>query len=118
MAAGDFLIALENTDEIQLITTGRVTGTQTSRPVWYVQQAGRLYLLPVRGSDSQWYKNVLRTPAIRLAADGVQLSTMAMPVTDPDVVARIAEAFRAKYGRDDVARYYPHADVAVEIPLG
>jgi hypothetical protein len=118
MAASDFLIALENTDEIQLTTTGRVTGQQTSRPVWYVQQAGRLYLLPVRGSDSQWYKNVLRTPAIRLAADGVQLSAEATAVTDPKVVARVVEGFRAKYGRDDVARYYPHADVAVEIPLG
>jgi hypothetical protein len=39
-------------------------------------------------------------------------------VTDPKVVARVVEGFRAKYGRDDVARYYPHADVAVEIPLG
>jgi deazaflavin-dependent oxidoreductase (nitroreductase family) len=118
VTTSDFQIALENTDEIQLTTTGRVTGQQASRPVWYVQQAGKLYLLPVTGSDSQWYKNVLKTPAVRLAADDVQLSTVATPVTDPGVVARVIAGFRAKYGAGDVAKYYPHPNVAVEIPLG
>jgi deazaflavin-dependent oxidoreductase (nitroreductase family) len=117
MTASDFQIALENTDEIQLTTTGRVTGQQTSRPVWYVQQAGKLYLLPVTGSDTQWYKNVLRTPAVRLAAGDVQRGTIATPVTDPGMVARVVEGFRAKYGAGDVAKYYPHPNVAVEIPL-
>jgi deazaflavin-dependent oxidoreductase (nitroreductase family) len=118
MTASDFQIALENTDEIQLTTTGRVTGQLTSRPVWYVQEAGKLYLLPVTGSQTQWYKNVLKTPAVRLAADDVQLSTVATPVTDPGAVARVVAGFRAKYGAADVATYYPDPDVAVEIPLG
>jgi hypothetical protein len=118
MTASDFQIALENTDEIQLTTTGRVTGQRTSRPVWYVQQAGKLYLIPVTGAETQWYKNVLQTPAVGLAADDVQLGAIATPVTDPGVVARVVESFRAKYGAGDVARYYPHPDVAVEIPLG
>jgi hypothetical protein len=68
MAFADFENALNNTNEIELTTTGRTSGRESSRPVWFVRQRENLYLLPVTGSDSQWYKNVLKTPAIRLAA--------------------------------------------------
>jgi hypothetical protein len=67
-AFADFENALNNTNEIELTTTGRTSGRESSRPVWFVRQGENLYLLPVTGSDSQWYKNVLKTPAIRLAA--------------------------------------------------
>ena len=32
----------------------------------------KLYLLPVQGSDTQWYKNVLKNPSIRIDARGAQ----------------------------------------------
>jgi deazaflavin-dependent oxidoreductase (nitroreductase family) len=117
MAATSFESALENTDQLELTTTGRVTGRQTSCPVWFVRENGKLYLLPLTGSDSQWYKNVLKTPAVRLAAGEVPCSTTAAPVTDPATVERVVEDFRAKYGARAVADYYPHPDVAAEITL-
>jgi deazaflavin-dependent oxidoreductase (nitroreductase family) len=117
MTAAEFQTALGNTDEVELTTTGRVTGKQTSRPVWFVRQAGKLYLLPVTGSDSQWYKNVLRTPAIRLAANDVSLNAVARPVADAGAVEHVVESFREKYGADDVAQYYSRTDAAVEIPF-
>jgi hypothetical protein len=61
MTATDFPAALENTGEVELTTTCRA-GKQTSPPVWFVRQAGRPYLLPVTGSDSQWYKTCSRHP--------------------------------------------------------
>jgi hypothetical protein len=70
MAFADFRNALKDTNEIELTTTGRISGRQSSRPVWFVLEGGTLCLLPVTGSDSQWYKNVLKTPTIRLAAGG------------------------------------------------
>jgi hypothetical protein len=33
------------------------------------------------------------------------------------MVNDVVEKFRAKYGADDVERYYPKHDVAVEVPL-
>ena len=33
-----------------------------SRTLWFVREDENLYLLPVTGSDSQCYKNVLKTP--------------------------------------------------------
>jgi hypothetical protein len=78
---------------------------------------GTLYLVPVTGTDSQWYKNVLATPAIRLTAAGTQYAADAFPVRDAGKVAQIVDAFRAKYGAQDVAGYYPNPNAAVEITL-
>ena len=61
MAFADFRNALNDTNEIELTTTGRISGRQSSRPVWFVLEGETLCLLPVTGSDSQWYKNVLKT---------------------------------------------------------
>jgi deazaflavin-dependent oxidoreductase (nitroreductase family) len=116
MAAG-FETALDKTDEIQLTTTGRVTGRQTSRPVWFVRQQDKLYLVPVTGSDSQWYKNVVKTPAVGLAASNAASGGTATPVTDPRAVQGVLDDLRAKYGTQLVASYYPHPDVAVEVTL-
>ena len=74
-------------------------------------------LLPGAGSDSQWYKNLLKTPAVRLAARGAQYSAIGKPVTDASMFARVLEYFRAKYGAKNVGSLYPHPNVAVEIPL-
>jgi deazaflavin-dependent oxidoreductase (nitroreductase family) len=109
--------ALGGTREIELTVTGRKSGRETSRPVWFVQEGDKLYLLPVRGSDSDWYKNVLKTPAVRVAAGRAQITASAIPISDPAKVEQIVAKFRAKYGARDVEAYYPKHDVAVEIPL-
>ena len=53
--------------EIDLTVTGRKSGRTISQPVWFVLEDEKLYLLPVRGSDTQWYKNVLKHPSDRRA---------------------------------------------------
>jgi deazaflavin-dependent oxidoreductase (nitroreductase family) len=117
MAHEEFKKALEAGSEIELTVTGRRSGREISFPVWFVREGEKLYLVPVRGSDSDWYKNVLKTPAIRLAAGGVQLTASATPITDPAKVEQIVDDFRAKYGAQAVEEYYPKHDVAVEVPL-
>lgn len=117
MALSDFETALDKTTQIDLTATGRVSGRQTSRPVWFVRQGDTVYLLPVSGSGSQWYRNVLKTPAIRLAADGAEYQATARPVTDQGTVSQVLDKFSAKYGGGAVREYYPHQDVAVEVPL-
>ncbi|MGH3301894.1 MAG: nitroreductase/quinone reductase family protein [Streptosporangiaceae bacterium] len=117
MAVADFETALDETTQIDLTATGRVSGRKTSRPVWFVRQGDTLYLLPVSGSDSQWYKNLLKTPAIGLAADRAEFSTTASPVTDHRTVGQVLDKFSAKYGASQVAEYYPDQDVAVEVAL-
>ena len=117
MAQGEFKTALKNTDEIELIVIGRVSGRKTSRPVWFVQEGDTLYLLPVAGSDTEWFKNVLHNPALTLAAGGITWTAKAKPTTDPAKVGEVVEKFRAKYGAGNVKKYYSKIDVAVEVPL-
>jgi len=69
MAVAEFTRALQDTEEIELTVTGRTTGRKTSRPVWFVQEGDALYLLPVKGSDSAWFRNVLENPTVTLSAD-------------------------------------------------
>jgi deazaflavin-dependent oxidoreductase (nitroreductase family) len=103
--------------QIQISVVGRKSGQTVSIPVWYVLHGEKLYLLPVQGSDTQWYKNVLQNPSIRIEARGVEMEFRAMPVTEVKAVKSVVERFREKYGAADVKKYYSKFDVAVAIEL-
>jgi hypothetical protein len=109
--------ALQDRNEIELTVTGRASGGESNRPVWFVEEGEKLYLLPVGGSDSNWYKNLRKTPSIGLAADGAEYRTEAKPIEDPAGVDEVVERFRARYGADQVKAYYPKLDAAVEVTL-
>jgi hypothetical protein len=117
MARTDFTMALDRTKEIELGTVGHASGRQTSRPVWFVREGSTLFLLPLTGSASHWFRNVLHTPEVHLAAGGVGCDVTVRPITDTEDVRRVVDVFRAKYGDADVANYYQHPDVAVEATL-
>jgi hypothetical protein len=76
-------------------------------------EGDKLYLLPVQGSDTQWYRNVLQNPSIRIDARGVGGEFRAALVTDTKTVKSVVEKFREKYGAKDVKKYYSKFDVAV-----
>jgi len=99
--------------EIKITVTGRKSGRVISNPVWFVFEDDKLYLLPVRGSDTQWYKNVLKNPSIRIGASSEEAEFKVVPVTDATRVASVVEKFRAKYGASEVKKYYSKFDVAV-----
>jgi deazaflavin-dependent oxidoreductase (nitroreductase family) len=103
--------------EIKLSVTGRKSGKTISMPVWFALEGGKLYLLPVHGSDTQWYQNVLQDPSIRIDARGAEAELRAQPVTESKMVKSVIEKFREKYGAGDVKKYYSKFDVAVVIQL-
>jgi deazaflavin-dependent oxidoreductase (nitroreductase family) len=117
MANEQFIKALQSSQEVELTVTGRKSVREITNPVWLVQEGDRLYLMPVNGSDSDWFKNILKEPTIRLAAGGTQIIARAKPITDPAGAGQVVDKFRAKYGDDNVDRYYPKRNVAVEVPL-
>ena len=53
---------LSRSSEITITVTGRTSGRSISVTIWFVFEEPTLYLLPVYGSDTQWYKNVLKNP--------------------------------------------------------
>jgi len=103
--------------QIKLSVTGRKSGKMISMPVWFVLEREKLYLLPVRGSDTQWYRNVLKNPSIRIDARGVEAELRATPITDAKALKSVIEKFRQKYGAKDVKKYYSKFDVAILVKL-
>ena len=108
---------LSRASEINITVTGRKSGRTISLPVWFVWEDGNLYLLPVKGSDTQWYKNVLKKPSLRIEAGGAEAEVQAVPVSDATQVKSVVEKFRAKYGSGDVRKYYSKLDVAVIVQM-
>jgi len=104
--------------EIKLSVTGRKSGKTISIPIWFVVEGETLYLLPVSGSDTQWYQNVLKNPQIRIDARGAEGEFRAVPITDAKTVKSVVGKFREKYGAADVKKYYSKLDVAVEVKIG
>jgi deazaflavin-dependent oxidoreductase (nitroreductase family) len=116
MADTDFRTALQGINLIEITVTGRTSGRSHSYPIWFALDGDKLYLIPVKGSDTEWYKNLRKTPTIRLSARGQTLTTSPRFLTDQAQLDKVLEKFRAKYGRN-VKSYYPKYDVAVEVPL-
>jgi len=102
---------------IKISVIGRKSGQTISVPVWFVLEGEKLYLLPVTGSDTQWYKNVLKNPTMRIDERGVGEEFRAVSITDAKTVKSVIERFREKYGAKDVKKYYSKFDVAVVVQL-
>jgi len=108
---------LSRYNEIKITVTGRKSGQPTSRPVWFVFEDPKLYLVPVQGSDTQWYQNVLKNPKIGIDARGAESEIKAVPITAAKQVAEVVEKFRDKYGAGDVKKYYSKFDAAVIVHI-
>ena len=113
MKNSDLKDRLARCREIKLSVTGRKSGKTISVPVWFVLDGEKLYLLPVQGSDTQWYKNILQNPSMRIDAGGAETEFRAVPITEAKTVKAVIEKFREKYGAGDVKKYYSKFDVAV-----
>jgi hypothetical protein len=81
---------LDRTREIELTVKGRKSCMDISRPVWFVLEGKTLYLLPVSGSDTKWYKNTLVNPTLKLSLNGTEiLSTKGRNITYENPVRSI-----------------------------
>lgn len=117
MVDAEFLRNLASTKEVEITVTGRKSGRSISTPVWFVQEAGKLYLVPVKGSDSNWYRNVLAKPDMQIAAKETRVTVRAVPAPSPGKVNEVVEKLRAKYGEGEVKKYYSKLDAALEVSL-
>jgi len=108
---------LSRSREIEISVIGRKSGRTIAIPVWFVLEGDLVYLLPVQGSETQWYKNVLENPAIRIKTRGADAEFKAAPIAETAQVSSVVEKFREKYGAKDVKKYYSKFDVAVRAEM-
>jgi deazaflavin-dependent oxidoreductase (nitroreductase family) len=117
MSQRDIRTLLQSRSEIDITVKGRTSGRAYTYPVWFVLEGNALYLLPVRGTETGWYKNLCHAPTLQVRAGQQALITNVRLIEDQSRVAAITERFREKYGARQIQEYYPLINVAVEVPL-
>lgn len=117
MSKADLRHRLASAYEITLSVKGRKSGKDIARPVWFSYEGNKLNLLPVQGSDTNWYKNMLADPSLKISVDRVDTLTSSRPIKENNKIDEIVRKFRSKYGEGDVKKYYTKFDVAVEVDL-
>ncbi len=108
MAQTDFRTALQSSNELEITVTGRTSGRSLTYPVWFALEGDKLYLIPVRGSDTEWYKNLRKRPSIRLEARGKTLTTSARLLTDEAQIGKVLEKFALPQQESDFACFKKH----------
>ena len=117
MKTGNVKSSLTKAKEIELTVTGRKSRKPIPRPVWFVLRGPELLLLPVTGTNSQWYKNILQDPLVKITSSGQTITGKLHRITGKREVAEVIQLFEKKYGARDVKRYYPSPNVAASLPL-
>jgi len=117
LKSDNILPALKKNKEIELTVTGRKSGKPLPRPVWFVVRGTELLLLPVTGTDSQWYKNVLVNPQVKISASQQTDNGNLRSITEKRRIEEVIELFREKYGPSDIKKYYPKPNVAATLLL-
>jgi hypothetical protein len=117
MSKDDLRQRLNKVYEITLSVKGRKSGKDIPRPVWFVHEANTLYLLPVQGSDTNWYKNMVADPTLKISLNDLEISERGKQIMDNNRVNDVVKKFKSKYGEGEVKKYYTNFDVAVEVTL-
>jgi hypothetical protein len=86
MSKADLHQRLNKVYEITLSIKGRKSGKDIPRPVWFVYESNTLYLLPVQGSDTNWYKNLLVSPKLKISVNGIETPARGKLITDSNRV--------------------------------
>jgi hypothetical protein len=117
LTPNNLLTSLKKEKEIELTVIGRKSGKHIPRPVWFVLRGSELLLLPVTGTDSQWYKNILQDPKVKISLSRQTINGKLRVMNEKRQVDEVIEAFKGKYGSSDIKKYYPKPNVAVALPL-
>jgi uncharacterized pyridoxamine 5'-phosphate oxidase family protein len=113
LAATEFLEALKAAREVELAI--KRSGKWTTRPVWFVVDGATVYLLPMYGTDTKWYKYVMASPEIELSVGEKKVRAIARRVSDAQRLAAVVDRFQSKYG--ELKRYYRKLDAAIAVTV-
>jgi hypothetical protein len=93
-------------DFIYVTTVGRKTGNPHQIEIWYVEYNGAYYLCSENRDSTDWFKNIIKTPAVTYGFGGwnsSQSPAVGRPVTEPDLIDTLKRLFDAKYQWSDGA---------------
>jgi deazaflavin-dependent oxidoreductase (nitroreductase family) len=80
-----------------LTTTGRKTGRPHTIEIWFGGDGDTLYMLSGGGDRSDWVKNLVRGPKVRVRVGGQERDASARVVEDPDEDGKARRLLASKY---------------------
>jgi deazaflavin-dependent oxidoreductase (nitroreductase family) len=83
--------SLASEDYVYLTTTGRRTGLPREIEIWFALHNGALYMLAGARDQSDWVRNLMKTPAVTLRLRDVTYNAKARVIeagTNEDALAR------------------------------
>lgn len=97
---------------LYLTTIGRTSGLPREIEIWFVEHAGRYYLVSEKREDSGWVKNIERTPAVSFSVGTSEDHQAALPArrasartvraeAEPELARTVAALMDAKYNWSD-----------------
>jgi hypothetical protein len=95
MSKADLHDRLNSAYELTLSVKGRRSDRDIPRPVWFVHEGNTLYLLPVQGSDTNWYKNMLDNPTLKISVNGAETAATGKPITENNRVDDVIGKFKS-----------------------
>ena len=85
--------------------------------MWFVLDGDRVAIVPTKGSNNNWFKNLVQTPKIELSVGGISAQFNASIVRDPRQAEKVIDKLRVKYRSMWSEAYYTKRDVCVEVPV-
>jgi hypothetical protein len=92
------LARITATDDLHIApyrADGETTGTLTW--IWSVVVDGRLFVRAWNGTQGRWYRSAIAQRAGKITAAGQEHEVEFAPISDPELNARIDQAYREKY---------------------
>jgi deazaflavin-dependent oxidoreductase (nitroreductase family) len=117
MAEKSLAEILKKRRQISITVIGRRTGREITLPVWFVSDDKVLWLLPVYGAKTQWYRNLEKNRAITIQVGRERHDLQARLLKDPTAVRGVIERFNEKYTAEQIKRWYTGLDAAIRVPF-
>lgn len=83
---------------LRLTTRGRKSGEPRTVTIWFVAAGPRhIEVQHVATAPAQWYRNLLRDPAVQIDFGDGPIAARATPITDPAAIRDVLARIRRKY---------------------
>jgi deazaflavin-dependent oxidoreductase (nitroreductase family) len=96
-SVADRLRVVADGSTVHLTTVGRKSGQPRTVTIWYVVDAGAVYVQSGKGGKTDWYRNVKAKPEVTLDFGELRVVGRATPIADENEARRVRELFRQKY---------------------
>src|SRR3989442_15513819 len=97
MAEDALTQALKKRRQISITVIGRRTGRSIKILMWFVFEENTLWLLPMNGSRTQWYRNLQKNRAITIQGGSSRRDLRARLLKNAPVLRKVIQRFRNKY---------------------